>query len=450
MRQFLFWFGITAIITIVCLLAGFFVVRYLSSQEEASNREKTFGPIKQRLEIMQTLVASGRLSAEEAFAVVDKAKEAPIPEMTQILDKDRKILLTHKSRYFEEGKITDFQEHALSPDRFYRVYMDPHRHMGPPPGGKHKGPGPSLFRLPPGALLVGGAVTVTSILVGIGFSILLLTFYLRKKSREVEVVMEKIKSGDLSYRFSITQTDEAGQLMGQFNEMADEIQKLVSNLRETEESRKKMLQELAHDLRTPVASVKSLQELIFNNGDRLTDEKKSHLQNLAMKEIHYFEQLVEDLLFLSGVNDPRFSQAMKETDFSRLVEEEAEFFGEKGKTLRLNITPELYVSGDELLLRRLLRNALSNAVRYAKSSVQIDLSSGNGKIKLSVSDDGPGLPENDIQTFGDKKYSRSIAHESGHISVGLGSVIMKKIMFLHNGHLSVRNTHPGASLTFTF
>jgi K+-sensing histidine kinase KdpD len=236
--------------------------------------------------------------------------------------------------------------------------------------------------------------------------------------------------------------------MTRFNEMAAEIEKLVTNLRETEEARKKMLQELAHDLRTPVASMKNLQEIIFSKGDILDREKKGQLQNLAMKEVAYFERLVEDLLFLSGVNDPRYSQGRREVLLTNLVEEEAEFFRAGNIRVECNLQPDLKVKGEELLLRRLLRNALSNAVRYARNEVFVTLTNTQGGVELRVRDDGPGLSANDLETFGDKKFSRDLTHSSGHISVGLGSVIMKKIMHLHDGELTIKNSNPGAEIIF--
>lgn len=451
---YLQWFAVTAFITIVCVGAGNYLFHYLSSREEMQHKEIRIGPLRQRLEIIDSLVRSGKMSAREAFEAVDKAREAPIPEKSLLLDKEGNVIAHHQSEYWREGREVEFEEHVLSSGEKLRIYLDlDHRLMGPRgfgpgpgPRGPHGPPGP---RFPPGFFLIAVIVTGVSIIIGIGFSLLLLTYYLRKRAKQVEKVMGLIQSGDLSARFDIGQADEVGELMGRFNLMAQEIEKLVTNLRETEESRKRMLQELAHDLRTPVASLKNLQEILFSKGDILDEEKKTHLQNLAQREVSYFERLVEDLLFLSGVNDPRYSSSLKDVDLSTLLEEEAELF-KVGKVLvRIDAEAGVFVRGEVMLLRRLIRNALSNALRYARKEVVVTLRK-NGGIHLLVQDDGPGFSEVDLSLFGEKKFSRNITDEKGHISVGLGSVIMKKIMDLHDGTLTVRNRGPGAELDFTF
>lgn len=444
------WLVVTAFITIVCVGAGNFLFHYLSTREEMGHKERIFGPFKNRLEVMKSLIESKKLSATEVFAIVDKAGDAPFAEKTELLDQEGKVLASHVSAYWNDDLRIRPDTYVLTPDLSYRVYLDHKgRHRGPPggPPGSHPGGPP---RMPSGFLIIALTVTGVSIIVGVGLSLLLLTFYLRRRAKQVEKVMTRIQSGDLSARFDIGQADEVGELMSRFNDMAVEIEKLVTNLRETEESRKKMLQELAHDLRTPVASMKNLQEILFTKGDKLDSEKKSQIQNLAMKEVLYFERLVEDLLFLSGVNDPRYSSSLKDVSLTQLISEEAEFFRVKEINVVTDVKDEISVKGDEMLLRRLLRNALSNAVRYANKEVKLFLSKDAEGIKLVVRDDGPGLPEKDIAVFGQKKISRDLSIEKGHISVGLGSVIMKKIMDIHNGKLALRNVDPGVELTFIF
>lgn len=448
------WFLIAVFITSVCVGFGLYFTNFLAQREERNRRElwkegqqgRVFGPLKERIEIMQALVARKKMTAEEAFKLVDRAHEARFPEGVYLLDENKKVLDSHFSESFDPNRDKKYQDFRIGPNRIFRVYMSPHQ----PPfrwGGRRPRP-PGLH---PDTLFVVTLTVGVSIIIGIGLSVVILTYYLRKKARHVEEVMEKIKAGDLGARFDIGHTDETGLLMVKFNDMADEIEKLVNNLKNTEESRKKMLQELAHDLRTPVASMKSLQETLFQNGHLLGQENKEQFQNLAMKEVSYFERLVEDLLFLSGVNDPRYGQSMREINLTELVQEEIEFFDLNHIQVNFSSNGPVLMNGDEHLLRRLLKNALSNATRYAKKEVKVNLKKIKNQIELSVQDDGPGLREEDLRTFGEKKYSRQIDNTSSdYISIGLGSVIMTKITSLHNGHLSIQNSHPGAKLSITF
>lgn len=142
---------------------------------------------------------------------------------------------------------------------------------------------------------------------------------------------------------------------------------------------------------------------------------------------------------------------MRDVNLTNLIKEELEIFDMGDKKITLNTTENLNIKGDPHLLHRLLKNALSNAVRHSETSVHVELHQSTNGIVLEVRDDGPGFKEEDLKTFGEKKYSRALQEENAsHISVGLGSVIMKKIMSLHNGSLTIRNTGSGAELSFLF
>lgn len=451
-RKFYFqWFAIGILITFICVGFGLYISHYITQNEERNRRELMQGRheerineyFKERFEILSTLIETKKFSPEEAFRIFDKSHIAPFPEASFLLDKNKNVIDSHISRRWRERKKKKFQEFKLTPDRYLRIYY----YDRPLFKGGRKDAPPRRD-----ALLIGLLTVGVSIITGIGLSLVILTWYLRKKAREAENIMNMIKAGSLSTRFSISQTDEAGLLMLKFNEMADQIENLVMNLKATEESRTKLLQELAHDLRTPVASMRSLQEILFTQEDNLSSDEKKHLQNLATREVGYFQRLVEDLLFLSGVNDPRYGQNMQKVNLTSLIREELEVFDVGSISLSFKAPEEeVFINADSHLLHRLLKNALSNAIRHAKTSVLISLQQEGTKILLKVRDDGPGLKEEDFKTFGEKKFSRELRQdESNYISVGLGSVIMKKIMSLHNGSLSIQNTSPGAELTLTF
>lgn len=450
------WFVLTVLITMVCVMSGIFILHTLTEHErnnmmklrKEQSRGRLFGHTKDRIEIIKSLSDSGKMTVDEAYHLVDRSDQAPFPEASYLLDQNQKIIDSKRSESFKDD-VDKFQDFKLSENRTLRVFIDDERHhRRGGPGGRRGPPGGGP---PPGAILIGLTAIGVSIIVGIGLSLIILTVYLRRRARQVEDVMERIKSGDLKARFTTNETDESGVLMLHFNEMADEIENLVMNLKNTEESRTRLLQELAHDLRTPVASMKNLQETLFTKGHLLEVGKREQLQNLAMKEVSYFERLVEDLLFLSGVNDPRYGQSFKKIDLSELVQEEMGVFNQGKLKLDFDSSKGAMIKGDEHLLRRLLKNALSNASRHAKTAIKVEVFEDSGSVTLRVSDDGKGLKSEDIKSFGEKKFSRQVdEEESVYISIGLGSVIMKKIMGLHNGDLKIKNGNVGAVLDLVF
>lgn len=436
------WLFIGVFITVICVGVALSITHFLTERERVAHMElrraqdpnRIHGPVRQRLEIIKSLTEKHILSVPEAYRLVDKAESSPFPEASLLIDSQNNIVDSHYSKNFDKNKMTQFQNYELSPEYTLRVYLADRR-MRPP--------GP-----PEGALYILGLILTGSIAVGIGLSLFTLTFYQRRRAHQIAEVMDQLKSGDLKARIHVGQMDEAGLLMAKFNEMAAEIERLVTNIKEAESARTEILQELAHDLRTPVASMKNFLETLLYHDEKLTSEKRKNLLSLAGNEVNYFEKLVEDLLFLSGVRELPVTKR-KSVSLKNLVQMELDILDNPAVTTELDALEDFEVIGDEHLLRRLVKNALTNALRHAKSHVVVTIKNQDSKTILSVQDDGKGLAPEELSTFGDKKFSRKFSNENkDHISIGLGAVIMKKIITLHDGSMSMQNKTSGAEIKF--
>ena len=430
------WLSLSAFITIICVIAGGFIFRSLTERER--NFQFMTGPHQHHFSVMEDLIKSGKFSVQEAYEVVEWNHGPNARYKSFLMNGEGKIISANPIDAKPVSDLDQYFKMQLDSNHYVLFEKIPDFRRGRPgrPGPRQGGKSPP----PPGAGLIGLVAIGLSIVVGLALSILFFTLYVRKKSSQAEEVISRLKAGDLKARFSVSDVDESSQLMIRFNDMADQIESLVSSLRDTEKARMTMLQELAHDLRTPVASLKQFQEILLYQGHLLDQEKRKHTQLLAMKEIHYFERLVEDLLFLSGVNDPKYSASFQKVNLNELIDEEIEHFDLAKIQILKDIDPDIAVLGDPHLLKRLFRNAISNAMRFATQTVTIGLKRDHEKILISVSDDGPGMKESDLKQFGEKKYSRQV---DSNISIGLGSVIMKKITLLHDGSLSAQNQAAG-------
>ena len=301
----------------------------------------------------------------------------------------------------------------------------------------HRPPFPRLFGL-------GLVIAVVTLILGLMVSYLIVLWMLKRKARDAATTLAKIEKGDLEARIPVGSSDEFTGLAAQFNQMADAIQKLVQNLRDTEEARRSMLAELAHDLRTPVASLKTTTEILESHWQSLNDAKRTELTHMIVSETEYFQKLVDDLLFLSGVEDPRYRPAFKTIDLNALVEEIAISLGDK--RIELVIEQKVLVNGDEILLRRMINNALTNAQRFAREKITLELNLVEGKRILKVVDDGKGLSSEALSNYGKRKFTRHWQkEEGGHLSIGLGSTIIAKIAQLHNFDLQVSTSKNGGA-----
>jgi signal transduction histidine kinase len=293
-----------------------------------------------------------------------------------------------------------------------------------------------------------------SVLLASALSFLLMFSDMRAKAKLVDGVIDELQRGNLKARFPIGKLDETGQTMLRFNRMADEIELLVERLNLSQQSRMTLLQELAHDLRTPVASLHSLLETLSEKSRTLTPELSSELSTLSLREVDYLARLVEDLLFLARAGEPRYQATQEKLDLTALLEGEIEsasalYSSRHGKSLQVEKTfsiPSSEFLGDSHLLKRLFRNGLDNAFSFARAKISVSLSLSEERIEVRIRDDGPGIATEALKTFGTRKLSRLQSPNAGRLSVGLGSVIMKTIAELHRGDVEIRNRNPGCEL----
>lgn len=312
--------------------------------------------------------------------------------------------------------------------------------------------------------LIGIVSLLLSLLLGIGTTMAFVYNGVQRGVSEADRVIGEIYKGNLKARFDIRRKDEFGEAMLRFNLMADEVEKLVLNLKDAEKSRTLFFQELAHDLRTPIASLKNLMEILDTKRNSLDQNVQNELTGLALKEIHYFERLVEDLLFLAQVKTPSRQIEDSNVNLSNLLSESIDDFSLRSEHKDHRVESHLYldqdlltIHGDDHLLRRLIRNALENAFAFAKSVVSVSLRKvGENGIEIIIEDDGPGFSEDALKLFGSRRVTRKLEDKpDGRLSVGLGSVVMKTICIAHQGTIKAENRMNGqdvlgARLTFTF
>lgn len=291
---------------------------------------------------------------------------------------------------------------------------------------------------------------VFTVLVGVAFALFIIFRSLRDQVNQADQVITQLQRGNLKARFPIAKDDEIGRAMQRFNLMADEIERLMEQLRSVERSRTFLLQELAHDLRTPVASLSNLLDTVFSHIE--LPENVAELASLAQKETDYIARMVEDLLLLAQVSEPSYRTQEGAVDLDDLLEEEGEALGLRfqGRVKFEKATGQgiALVDGDTHLLRRLFRNALENAFSFASSFVNVTWrKDGDRHLLLTVSDDGPGMSPEMLLTFGERRNRRKIdTTRSGRLSLGLGSVIMKTVVSLHRGELKVYNRPEGGAV----
>lgn len=312
------------------------------------------------------------------------------------------------------------------------------------------GPPSSVDSPPPLLPLLSLLSLVCSLILGIGATIAIVYSRVRKGIGIADEVITELQSGNLKARFPIHRKDEFGQAMIRFNFMAGEIEKLVINVRGIEQARTKLLQELAHDLRTPMASLKSMVETLYSNNHKLEPQVQEELLNLSLKEVDYLGRLVEDLLFLAQVQEPSYQRDQQIFNLTEILLEEIDDCqlrsAHQGQKIAFNNDIEglpIHFAGDPHLIRRLFRNALENSFSFAKRELQISLRIlSENRVHLSIEDDGPGLSQEGLASFGYRRITRKLdLLPNGRVSVGLGSVVMRAICEAYRGTIEISNRY---------
>lgn len=322
------------------------------------------------------------------------------------------------------------------------------------PRGPFGGPPPFLFF----SSLLSFSLCI---LISVGIALLIFLANYSRQAKAATAVLDRMKHGDLKARMTSRKFDELAPLTQAFNQMADEVESLVESLKRSDKARRSMLQDLAHDLRTPLASLRVFLETLSTSGNKMTEEKRQEVLQISLGEISYFSELVEDLLFLAQISEPKYSLETNNVDLGRVIQDQVILFQNQFPQLKVRFSGDLKaankVPGSEQLIIRLVKNALANACSFARSEVQISLQQVPGKVEVVVSDDGPGFNPDNIAEFGTKKASRKLSRsaQGARISVGIGSVIMREIAVLHGGSLAAANKMngeavAGAKVQFSF
>lgn len=303
-------------------------------------------------------------------------------------------------------------------------------------------------------LLIGAGVLL--VLGGLGYAVVRRSL---APLREIEQVAEGIAAGDLGRRVpEPNERTEVGRLAGALNGMLARIEHAVRDreaaadaARRSEERMRRFIADASHELRTPLTSIRGFAEL-YRQGAVAPGEEADRVMGRIENESRRMNVLVEDLLQLARLDQSRpFVPApvdlvpliVDAAYDARAVAPDREFRVETGGA------PHAVVLGDEVRLRQVLGNLVSNAITHtpAGTPVGIRLSTGPGEIVVDVVDRGPGLSEAQTARVFERFYRLDAARSRVAGGSGLGLAIVHAIVTAHGGRVEVATT-PGGGATF--
>ncbi|MCR6481644.1 ATP-binding protein [Amycolatopsis sp. OK19-0408] len=243
----------------------------------------------------------------------------------------------------------------------------------------------------------------------------------RRSLRPVEAIrgeVAEIGAHDLSRRVPDPRTgDEIARLAGTMNTMLARLDEAV-----TRQSR--FTSDASHELRTPLASLRTQLEVLLAHPDRL--DWRHSCEN-ALLDVTRLQDLVADLVLL-GKLDHAGPDRLEPVALSEVVDAAV-----AGRAVDVEVRGTPVVRGHRSRLERLVRNLVDNARRHAVSWVAVEVSAVDGWVVLSVTDDGPGVPEADRERVFDRFVRLDDARARDDGGSGLGLAIVADIARAHGG-----------------
>lgn len=269
----------------------------------------------------------------------------------------------------------------------------------------------------------------------------LLARYLTRPILQLQSASRQIAAGNLQARAaseSQQRNDQLGELVRDFNAMADRIEGLVS-------SQRQLISDVSHELRSPLSRLIVAMDLARERkGDDPAFDRME-------KDFERLNEMVGRLLTVARLDAANASLQMQPLNLSALVADvvaDADFAArERKRSVQFSGEQEIYISGNSDLLRSAIENIVLNAVRYTAPGTTVvahlkaDVSSASAL--LTVRDHGPGIPENELANIFRPFYRLAGARDEQSGGAGLGLAITDRVIRMHGGSVNAANVAAG-------
>ncbi len=268
----------------------------------------------------------------------------------------------------------------------------------------------------------------------------LLTRTLTKPIRNMRHISRTIADGDYTARIGTTLNGaghELKELGHDFDNMAEKTERVIK-------AQRRLLRDISHELRSPLARMNVALEL---SRKYVESEAGTKTLNRIETESNRLNDLIEELLALTRQNESEKHEKQEILDIQNLLENITEDvrYEYTGTTKQIFFEGlrDCAFQGNKRLLHRAFENILRNAMKYTapRSTVDVFLTTDDKWITATIHDNGPGVPEEDLQQIFEPFYRVSEAREreSGGAGAGLGLAIARQAILLHNGTVMATN-----------
>ena len=275
-----------------------------------------------------------------------------------------------------------------------------------------------------------------------------------KRIDDVSAASLRIMGGDLSGRLPVTGAGD------EFDRLSENLNVMLARIAGLNEGLKQVSDNIAHDLKTPLTRLRNRAEATLE-GEARTEEYRAALQG-TIAESDQLIRTFNAILMISRLEAGYSAESVAAVDLAGAVRDVVDLYEpaaeEVGVQLEADVAGAFVVTGNRELIGQALSNIVDNAIKYsarnspdeeARPRVRVALSRTTGAIRLSVSDNGPGIPDEADRQRATERFVR-LEQSRSQPGSGLGLSLAKAVMKFHGGRLELAAGNPGLIVSMMF
>ena len=281
--------------------------------------------------------------------------------------------------------------------------------------------------------IIGAVVLVLSLILSKAFT---------KKIRQLLTAIRQVREGAYSHRAEIKGHDEIAQIGHEFNSLTDRLQV-------TENARRRFVSDASHELKTPLAAIRLLTDSILQTENMDAETTREFVADIG-SEAERLSRITEDLLRLTKLDSGVVEQTVA-VDVLPVLEQvmrlQSLVAQEKGLELTYAAEENCVVSATQDEVHQVIYNLTDNALKYSsEGTVVVVLKKSGGKVILTVEDQGPGIPEEDLERVFDRFFRVDKARSRAAGGTGLGLSIVSDTVRRRGGTVWAKNRPEGGAV----
>ena len=261
------------------------------------------------------------------------------------------------------------------------------------------------------------------------------SYQLVKPLRQMSAAARSFGEGDFSIRVPVTSSDEIGELATAFNNMA-------ASLASGENMRRNFIANVSHELKTPMTTIAGFIDGILDG--TIPPEREAYYLRTVSQEIKRLSRLVRTMLDLSRIDSGELRLRPARFDLTNTILVAMLSFEKPIEEKHLEIrglenAESLFVDGDPDMIHQVVYNLFENAVKFTNPGgyIEVRVEQGSDRTTVSVRNSGHGIEPDEIRMIFDRFYKTDKSRSQDKNGMGLGLYIVKTIIHLHGGEISV-------------